>query len=139
MTRLIMPLLRRQKVWIPMTALALLLVLVGLWILLLPFILAMALLLAIHFSPRIVFSNFCQDVWASESELLLQLREEQIRLPLEHIEKITYHSSNNPPRAKITLKSANQFGSVFTFIPDLSGGRRQAKKNIEMLNARLDQ
>jgi hypothetical protein len=28
---------------------------------------------------------------------------------------------------------------VFTFIPDLSEGRRQAKKNIETLNAKLGQ
>ena len=139
LTRLVIPVLRKPKVWSPVVILMILLVITGLWILLLPLILVLLLLAAIHFSPGIVFQNFCKDVWVDDKELLLHLKEDQVHLPFDQIEKITYHGSNNPPRAKITLRAANQFGSVFTFIPDLTSGRQQAQKNIEALNKKTSQ
>ncbi|MEZ6032882.1 MAG: hypothetical protein R3C17_07305 [Planctomycetaceae bacterium] len=139
LTRLVIPVLSKPKVWATCVVLMILLVISGLWLLLLPMFLLLSLFAAIHFSPNIVFNNFCKDVWADDTELLLQLKEEQVRLPFDQIEKVTYHSSNNPPRAKITLKTANRFGSVFTFIPDLSSGRQQARKNIEALNKKTGQ
>ncbi len=139
LTRRVIPVFIKPKVWWPLVILMILLVITGLWLLLLPLFLVLSLFAVVHFSPNIVFRNFCKDVWADDKELLLQLTEEQVRLPFDQIEKFTYHSSNNPPRARITLKTANQFGSVFTFIPDLTSGRQQARKNIEALSRKLGQ
>lgn len=66
--------------WIP-AGLIILLVIAGLWLLLLPMFLLMALTAAVHFSLGIVFTghrfqNFCKDVWTDETELLRQLNEE---------------------------------------------------------------
>ena len=137
LTRRVIPVFIKPKVWWPLVILMILLVITSLWLLLLPLFLVLSLFAVVHFSPNIVFRNFCKDVWADDKELLLQLREEQVRLPFDQIEKLTYHSSNNPPRARITLKAANQFGSVFTFIPDLTNGRQQSRKYIEALGKKL--
>ncbi|MEM8865178.1 MAG: hypothetical protein AAGF31_06475, partial [Planctomycetota bacterium] len=62
---------------------------------------------------------------------------EQLRLPFEYVQNVTYHGSNNPPRAKIHLKQAGPHGMLYTFVPDLSSGRRQARTNVDLLNAKL--
>jgi hypothetical protein len=137
LTRLVIPIVRQTKVWVPMVLLSLLLVVTGLWLLLVCPLMVLLMMAAIHYSPNIVFTNFCKDAWVNDTSILLQFKQDQVCIPFNQIQAITWHGSNNPPRARITLKTATQFGLVFTFIPDLTGGRNQAKKTIETLNNQL--
>ena len=137
LTRLVIPLVKQPKVWGTALAVSCLLVVTGLWLLLAFPMLIIMLMVAIHNSPRLFGQNFCRDVWIDETGFLLQLQEQQLRIPFDHVEQITWHGSNNPPRAKIRLNAKTQQGLVFTFVPDLTDGRTQAKKNIESLNAQL--
>lgn len=135
LTRQLLPILKQRSVLIAAGTVTLLLVVSGMWILLTMPLMVLMLLLVIHQAPNIVLQNFCQDAWVDEAGILLQRKDEQIHLPNEQIEKITWHGWNNPPRAKIHLKSATPQGSLFTIVPDLAKGRRAARENIEKLNA----
>ena len=137
MTRLLIPQfpdMKRPGVRWAMIAGGIFLLVTGLFVLLM---VPAALLAAIHFAPNVVFKNFCRDVWLHEKGLLLQLKERQICIPFDLVEKITWHGSNNPPRAKIMLNAAGPYGSVFTFVPDLTEWRNRARKMVEELNAKL--
>jgi len=89
MTRLLIPQLpdmKRSGVRCAVIAGGIFLLVTGLFVLLL---LPAALLAAIHFAPNVVFKNFCRDVWLHEKGLLLQLKERQICIPFDLVEKIT--------------------------------------------------
>ncbi len=116
---------------------AVLMLITGLCVLLIMPLMVAAFLAAIHLAPNVVFQNFCKDVWMDNKGFLLQLKEQQIQVPFEQVQKITWHGSNNPPRAKITLASSGPYGLVYTFIPDLTAGRQHARQMIESLNERL--
>ena len=129
--------LKQRSVWGTAAAISLLLVVTGLWIVILMVLPGLLLLAAIHRAPDIFFQNFCKDAWIDEGGFLMQLKEEQVAIPFDQVEKITWHGSNNPPRAKLHLNTATPHGSVYTFIPDLTNGRQQAKRDVESLNAKL--
>ncbi len=136
LTRLLLPhlsVLRRRGVQLAIAALVLLSVLTGLWPLLLLLLLPMGLLLAVHHAPNIVYQNFCRDAWLGDEEFVLQLKDQTIQIPFAQVQAITWHGSNNPPRARIVLKSTGPYGQVFTFIPDLTHGRSGAKALVESL------
>ncbi|MCA9231063.1 MAG: hypothetical protein KDA57_10450 [Planctomycetales bacterium] len=137
LTRNLVPILQQRSVWGAAAAISLLLIVTGMWILLFMVLPAVLLLALIHLSPDLSFKNFCKDVWLDDDGFLLQVKEEQVRISFAQIEKITWHGSNNPPRAKLWLNTATPHGSLYTFVPDLAGGRHQAKRNIESLNAKL--
>lgn len=133
LTRLLLPRLpdlKSFRVRFAISAVLLVFVLTGLWPLLILPMMPVALLTIIHWSPRFAFHNFCLNVWLDQNDIVLQCDEERIRLPIAEIQQITWHGSNNPPRAKIQLAS----GTVYTFVPDLSAGRVQARKMIEDLH-----
>lgn len=117
--------------------LLLLLIFTGLWPLLFLLVPPVALLSAIHWAPRFAFQNFCRDVWLDGEEIVVQCAAQRLRIPLSQVRQITWHGSNNPPRARIHLNSENIGSTVYTFIPDLSDGRVQARKMIENLHQRI--
>ena len=95
-----MPKLRQRTVWVTALVAAALLVATGLGLLLVALLPALLLLAAIHYSPNVVLQNFCQDAWLDDTRIHLQLKQERIDITFNQIEKITWHGSNNPPRAK---------------------------------------
>lgn len=137
LTRDLIPALKKPKVVLVGLGAALLLLVTGLWILLAIPLTILLLLVAIHHSPNVVFTNFCQDAWIEDDGLLLQLKDEQVRVPFQQIREVTWHGSNNPPRAKVWLKSPNEHGDCYTFVPSLFVGHAKAKENVLALNARL--
>lgn len=137
LTRNLVPQLKQRSVLIPAAVVSLLFIATGLWILLTPAIPLLLLITLIHNAPNYAFQNFCRDAWLDDDALMLQFKEEQLRIPFEQIEKVTWHGSNNPPRAKVWLRSATHHGTMFTFVPDLAKGRQQAKKNIEAIHEKV--
>jgi len=136
LTRLIVPhllFLRRRSVQVAVLGLVVMIALCGLWLFLLPLLLPIILLVAIHQAPNFVFRNFCKDVWLGDGELVLQLKENTLRIPLAQVQSVSWHGSNNPPRVRVTVASTDQTDQVFTFVPDLTHGRSHAKALIETL------
>jgi hypothetical protein len=132
-----LPDFRSRPLQLGVSSLLLILILTGLWPLLFLLVPPVALLLAIHWAPRFVLQNFCRDVWLDGEELVVQCAEQRFCIPLSQVQQITWHGSNNPPRARIRLKSEGSDTTVYTFIPDLSAGRVQARKMIENLHQRI--
>ena len=142
LTRLLLPLLpdlRQRRLQLAIAAVVITALATGLVLLLLPLLLLAGLLTIIHKAPNVVFQNFCQNCWVDESGFLVHLREQEIRIPFDQVEMVTWHGFNNPPQARITLAKVGPNGSVFTFVPDLSQGRNSARKMIQALNDRVAQ
>ena len=137
LTRDLIPKLKQPSVWGTALVVALLLVVTGLWISIFALLPALLLLMVIHRGPHIFLQNFCEDAWIDDHGFRLNYRNEEIDIPFENVEQVTWHSSNNPPRAKIVLSTPLPHGSVFTFVPDLTQGRHQARKNVESLNSMI--
>lgn len=140
LTRLILPhlsFLRRRSVQLAIAVAVVLLVASGLVLLLLPMLLPIALLTAIHQAPNYVFRNFCEDVWIGDGELVLQMKDNLFRVPWDQVQSITWHGSNNPPRVRITVATPGYADKFFTFVPDLTNGRAKAKVMIENLRNQI--